>query len=240
MTPHILPALVAATGAALWFPVAAAQDACPAVPETQNAWPATVTGALSRSRSFQYPSAATCLSGSQLGAKKIGGHFFPTTLDGTERVVFGVDGGDGSRAELRSETIDNEYGRVSAKLRIDFETGQRRVTVGQLFKKGFGPVIRIEIRNGVPTVFLKPDGFASWQTESDAWDMTVVRGDDLFYRIEKFSRDSVLVKIAGQERTYSLTNYDDEDWYLKAGCYMSSSGNQPGCRVAFEFLYFTL
>ena len=47
------------------------------------------------------------------------------------------------------------------------------------------------------------------------------------------------MQIAGQERAYDLTN-DDDGWYREPGRHESSSGNQPGCRVAYEFVHFAL
>lgn len=198
------------------------------------------------SQAWQYPQTSACLDRSNgLGGRKLDGKLFQK--DG--QITFSTDSGPLRRSELRSFTITSSTAKASGQVFVRSPTAGRKFTVAQLLNEepsvsggGQDPIIRLEVNGGaLDVVYYLRNGSSSLRRRNVLTSLN--EGSGFSFEIRQYksaTRDfdiEVLIDGAVALPRQTVTGYDDDRGYFKAGCYVNIDGG-PGCRTSFSRLSF--
>lgn len=197
---------------------------------------------------WQYPEVEACLTAANgLGSRKLDGKLYQK--DG--QLYFGTDSGPLKRSELRSKTITSSTGTMTGQVFIRTTTSDKKFTVAQLLNEvksenggGSDPIIRLEIDGGaLDVVYYTRNGSSSIAQNNVLTSLN--EGSSFTYEIRQYkssSKDFDIQVIVNGNTVVSrrtVTGYDDDKGYFKAGCYVNTNGGS-GCRSSFSRLSFNL
>jgi hypothetical protein len=235
--------LIAAPG--LISPVWAADSCSGTAPfDFASQWDAL----FANTQQWQYPETASCLTASNgLGSRKLDGKLYQK--DG--QLYFSTDSGPLRRSELRSKTITSGTATMSGQVYIRTSTSDKKFTVAQLLNAepsvsggGSDPIIRLEIDGGaLDVVYYTRNGSSSIAQNSILTSLN--DGSSFSYEIRQYKSSTknfdieVIVNGNTVVSRRTVSGYDDDKGYFKAGCYVNKDGGS-GCRSSFSRLTFNL
>ena len=242
MTWH-LPG-VAAAALLLAAPAAAADSCAGTAPFDYNArWDALFATATA----WQYPATSSCLtSANGLGRRKLDGKLYQK--DG--QLWFGLDGGPGTRSELRGANLAARGGTMAGTAVVRIDTAGRKFTVAQMLNEtpslrggGQDPIVRLEVDNGVlELIYYDRNGSGSQVVGNLV--PALREGSSFTFEVRQWpgasaSEFDLEVRVNGAVvlPRRRVTGYDSAKSYFKAGCYVNANGGD-GCRSSFEALQF--
>ncbi|WP_230631644.1 polysaccharide lyase family 7 protein [Sphingomonas sp. Leaf37] len=199
---------------------------------------------------WQYPETSACLTASNgLGSRKLDGKLYQK--DG--QLYFSTDSGPLKRSELRSKGITSSTATMSGQVFIRTSTSDKKFTIAQLLNSapssnpnssGSDPIIRLEIDGGaLDIVYYTRNGSSSIAQNNVL--TSINDGSSFTFEIRQYKSSSsnfdieVIVNGNTALSRRTVSGYDDNKGYFKAGCYVNSGGGS-GCRSSFSRLSFNL
>ncbi len=197
---------------------------------------------------WQYPETSSCLTSSNgLGSRKLDGKLYQK--DG--QLYFSTDSGPLKRSELRSKTITSGTATMSGQVFIRTSTSDKKFTVAQLLNAepsvnggGSDPIIRLEVDGGaLDVVYYTRNGSSSIAQNHVLTSLNDGSSFTFEIRQYKSSTSSFDIEVVVNGNTVlsrrTVSGYDDNKGYFKAGCYVNANGGS-GCRSSFSRLTFAL
>jgi hypothetical protein len=245
MTKYRLLSAAAVVGAALLPAPALAADSCSGTSafDFNSRWDALFATATA----WQFPSTSACLTRTNgLGSRKLDGKLYQKD----SQLWFGLDGGPGTRSELRGANLTSRSGTMTGKVFVRIGTAGRKFTVAQMLNEtpslnggGQDPIVRLEIDNGVlELIYYDRNGAGSQIIGNLARDLG--DGSSFTFQVQQWAGSSasdidleVRVNGAIVLSRRRVTGYDSAKSYYKAGCYVNAGGG-TGCRSSYEALQF--
>lgn len=237
--------LLALAGLPLAAPARAA-DSCSGTAPFD--WASQWDALFATTQAWQYPETGTCLDRNNgLGSRKLDGKLFQK--DG--QITFSTDSGPLKRSELRSFTITSSTASVSGQVFIRTTTGGKKFTVAQLLNAepsvnggGQDPIVRLEIEDGaLDIVYYTRNGSTSLRRSNVLTSLNENSSFSFDIRQYKSSSSAFDIEVVVNGNTalprQTVTGYDDNKGYFKAGCYVNTNGG-TGCKSSFSRLAFNL
>lgn len=242
------PAIMAITGTlAFTLPgTAQAQDSCSgtAAFDFATQWDTLFDDTLG----WQYPQTSNCLDHNNgLGSRKLDGKLYQK--DG--QLYFSTNSGELKRSELRSRTITSNTATMTGQVYIRTSTSGKKFTVAQLLNAepslnggGSDPIIRLEIDNGaLDIIYYNQNGSSSIPVNHVLTGLA--NGSSFSFVVKQYKSSTtafdIEVSINGNTvlSRRTVSGYDDNKGYFKAGCYVNTGGGS-GCASSFSQLTFGL